>query len=64
MIIGTFEIPGQYIAQLATNETRSHWYVTYGLQVKSFKTFDWAWSEFQACCRHSAECAGWLDNHL
>jgi hypothetical protein len=61
-IIGEVLIPGQYTVQLSVNDAITHWYVSYGLQTKTFRTAKDALAEFQACGRHAMACAGWIKN--
>lgn len=32
--------------------------VVYGFQVKTFATFEEAWREYEQCCLHQQDCAG------
>lgn len=58
MIIGTVQVPGQYTVQLSCNDDLTFFYVTYGLQEKSFRSRTDALTEFKLCALHAIECFG------
>lgn len=61
-VIATSEVAGEYTVTLACNDTQSHWYVTYGLQVDVYTDKMEATREYGYCVRHQETCAGLHDD--
>jgi hypothetical protein len=57
-IIAKSEVAGEYTVTLASNDTESHYYVTYGKQVEVYTDKMEATKEYGYCVRHQETCAG------